>query len=127
MKKRSNNRQGLSSDARLWLDGKPCGFFEFKPDDELQALWDANGDESKMFWRRGVSLPITLDDLESREDAWLGSALNDEYGMNSFFIYRFYDDDEKKKLFESRGDHESYYYRKGLRRPQPIGETEAGE
>ena len=57
MKKRSNSRQGLSVDARAWLDGKPCGFFEFKPDDELEALWLEHGDDSKMFWRRDMACP----------------------------------------------------------------------
>jgi hypothetical protein len=111
----------LDSDAQKWLEGQPCGFFKFKHDDELAALFEEHGDTDSMFWRRGMSLPITLEDLESREAAWLGSGDNDEYGFNSYFIDKHYSDEQKKELWESRGDKKRFQWRHGMRRPEPIG------
>ena len=121
MQKRSNSATGLSSDARAWLEGSAkCGFYQFKPDDELLALWEKFGDESKMFWRPGVGLPMPIEDLEGFEDLWLNAGDSDDFGGNSFFIYRYYSDEEKAALFKERGDHESYYWRAGMRRPEAI-------
>jgi hypothetical protein len=62
MKKRSNSRQGLSSDARAWIDGKPCSFFEFKPHDELVALWNAHNDPAVATWDLGeYSKPVAIE------------------------------------------------------------------
>ncbi|MGZ5529882.1 MAG: hypothetical protein ACXWJB_14495 [Limisphaerales bacterium] len=62
MKKRTNNRQGLSSDARFWLDGnRNSGFYQFKPDEELQARWDRYGDHESMHWTRGMSRPQLIE------------------------------------------------------------------
>ena len=120
MKKRSNSRQGLSSDARAWLDGKPCGFFKFRDDEFLADLWKAHGDDTKMFWRSGVGLPITLEHLEGFEDAWLASGDSDEYGGASFFIYNYYSNDEKRKLWDSRGDKSLYRWQPEMRKPMVI-------
>ena len=79
---------------------------------------EKHGDDSKMFWRRGVGLPITLEHLEGFEDAWLTSGDNDEYGGNSFFVYRYYSDDEKRKLWAERGDKSLYRWLPGMRKPE---------
>jgi hypothetical protein len=119
MRKRTNSRQGLSSDERSWLDGeKISGFFQFKPYEDLEAIWLEYGDDSKMFWRRDMPRPITLEDLESREDEWLNSANNDEYGCESFFVYKHYNDDEKQALWAKRGDKNLYRWLPGMRKPQ---------
>jgi hypothetical protein len=119
MKKRTNSRQGLGEDARLWLDGeRNCSFFRFKPADELQALWNAHGNSETMFWRRGSGLPITLEKLEGLEDSWLGSAVDDDYGGASFFIGKFYNDDEKQTLFTKRGDQKTTHWEIGMWKPE---------
>ena len=41
VKRRTNKRRDeLTDDARAWLEGRPCGFFEFKRYDELVPLWE---------------------------------------------------------------------------------------
>jgi len=45
----------------------------FKPQDELEALWEEYGDKDNMFWRSRYCLPITREELEANEDAWLNS------------------------------------------------------
>jgi hypothetical protein len=60
-KRNLSRRASLDFNALAWLNGEPCGFFEFKHDDELAAIWQEHGDENTMFWRRDMSLPITLD------------------------------------------------------------------
>jgi hypothetical protein len=77
MKRRVNSASTLSSSAQLWLEGKPCGFFAFKPASELETLWSDHGDEENFFWRRDMRLPITLEELEAIEDAWLASGDDD--------------------------------------------------
>jgi len=57
-----------------------------------------------MFWRREMMLPITREELEANEEAWLDSGESDEYGSCSYFIHRFYTDDEKQALWDERGD-----------------------
>lgn len=120
MKRKHNSRQGLSSDARLWLDGKPSGFYEFKHTDELEALWNEYPDE-KMFWRPTMSQPITHEALAANEDGWLASGTDDEYGANSYFIAKNYSDEEKQELWDERGDKSRYQWKPGMRRPEPIG------
>jgi hypothetical protein len=125
MQKRSNSRQGLSSDARAWLDGhRNTGFFQFKPDAELQALWDNNGDADEMFWRRGMARPITLEDLKVSEDEWLNAGVDDEYGGKSFFIWKHYTDEEKQALWAERGDKSVYRWSQGMRKPEAIADVE---
>jgi hypothetical protein len=63
MKRRGNSAAGLSSKAQAWLAGRECAFFVFKPDDELEALWQEQGDTDSMFWHRGMSMPISLEAL----------------------------------------------------------------
>ena len=118
--KKLNKRAVLSYDAQSWLRGEQCGFFKFKHDDELEAIWLEHGDDSKMFWRCGVGLPITLEHLEGFEDAWLASGDSDEYGGASFFIYKYYSNDEKRKLWDSRGDKSLYRWQPGMRKPMVI-------
>jgi hypothetical protein len=38
-------RQALDADAQAWLRCLPCGFYEFKPESELAALWGEHGDD----------------------------------------------------------------------------------
>ena len=58
-KRRTNKkRTGLTDDEAAWLRGdRDSGFVEFKPDDELHALWMANGDRDSMRWVPGMSRP----------------------------------------------------------------------
>jgi hypothetical protein len=118
-KRRINKaKEQISEQATAWLEGKPSGFFQFKPNDELQALWDSHGDTDSMFWCRDMSLPITLEDLEANEDAWLNSGDDDEYGFKSFFVYKYYSDDEKQALWDDRGDKERFRWQSDMRRPE---------
>jgi hypothetical protein len=43
-------REALTAEARAWLAGDPCGFFEFKSHDELIPLWEAHGDPDVATW-----------------------------------------------------------------------------
>jgi hypothetical protein len=88
---------------------------------ELQPIWDQHGDTDSMFWRRDMRRPITREDLESHEDAWLASGESDEYGMQSFFIDKHYSDHEKQALWDERGDKKRFQWQHGKRRPEPIG------
>lgn len=119
--KKLNKRQALDSEAQAWLRGeKSSGFFEFKHADDLQAVWLEYGDDSKMFWRRDMSCPITLEDLEERENAWLGTGKGSEYGGESFFVYKYYSDEEKQALWSERGDKDSFRWQRGMYRPEAI-------
>jgi hypothetical protein len=117
LKKRAST---LDSNAQAWLRGEPCGFFKFKSQDELEALWNAYGDADSMFWRRGMMLPITREELEANEDAWINSGAADEYGASSYFTDAHYTDDEKAALWNERGDKTRYDWRAGMRRPAAI-------
>jgi vacuolar-type H+-ATPase subunit C/Vma6 len=55
-----------------------------------------------MFSNRGMMLPLTREELEANEDAWLESGESDQYGACSFFIHKHYTDDEKQALFSER-------------------------
>ena len=126
-RRRADKRRGeLTGDARAWLDGKPCGFFRFKHNNELETLWLEHGDTNSMFWRRGVGLPITLEHLEGFEDLWLNAGKNDEYGGNSFFVYRYYSNDEKQTLWDARGDKSLYRWQPGMRKPERF-DNQRGE
>jgi hypothetical protein len=118
LKRRGSNRKGLSSEAQSWLRGERCGFFEYTNDDELEAVWNEYGDANSMFWRRDMSLPISLERLESFEDEWLASGINDDYGSRSFFVYKYYSDDEKQTLWSERGNETIYRWAAGMRRPE---------
>jgi hypothetical protein len=113
-----NKRQALDSDAHAWLRGEPCGFFKFQNDDALEAVWNEYGDDDSMFWR------ISLEKLEAFEDAWLESGEDDEYGFNSFFVYKYYSDDEKRKLWTDRGNKSLYRWSLGMRKPEPLTDSE---
>jgi hypothetical protein len=70
------------------------------------------------------SSPISLSDLEHHEACWLESADGDNYGGESYFIWRFYDDDEKQKLWDEHGQKTNYKWSPDLRRPIPIDADE---
>jgi hypothetical protein len=63
VKRRNNKRRlELSDDARAWLEGRPCGFFEFKHPDELIPLWLAHGDSKAATWDMGShSKPVAVE------------------------------------------------------------------
>jgi hypothetical protein len=123
-KRNLSRRAALSSDAQAWLDGEKCGFFQFKPDDELEAVWLEYGDHDTMHWCRDMPRPITLEELEESEDEWLASADSDEYGKRSYFIGKYYSDAEKQTLFAKRGDTNSMYWEPGMWKPRALAETE---
>jgi hypothetical protein len=64
VKRRTNKkRDELTDDARAWLRGEPCGFFEFKSRDELIPLWERCGDPTVATWDMGEnSKPVAVDD-----------------------------------------------------------------
>jgi hypothetical protein len=113
-------RDALTANAQSWLRGEPCGFYQFKHDDELEAVWREYGDGDSMFWRRDMGLPITLEDLESREESWLASGEGDKYGGESYFIYRYFSDEEKQTLWNERGDKTRFQWVPGMRKPEAI-------
>jgi len=118
--KKLSKKTALSQTAQSWLAGKKSGFFQFKRDDELGALWRDYGDGDNMFWRREMMLPITREELEANEEAWLDSGESDEYGSCSYFIHLFYADDEKQALWDERGDKKRFNWRPGMRGPEPL-------
>ena len=115
----SPRRAALGSDAQGWLRADKCGFLRFKHDDELEALFEAHGDGST-FWRRGMMLPVTLEELEPNEEAWLNSGDTSDYDAHSFFIHRFYNDDEKQTLWDERGDDKRFKWQSGMRKPELL-------
>lgn len=120
-RQRSNfsRRAALSSNAQAWLRGDPsCGFFKFKTQGELEALWQDYGDHENMWWRSRYHLPVTRDYLEERESAWLNSGESDEYGAHSCFIDKHYTDEEKQALWTEHGDQKRFRWVPGMRRPE---------
>lgn len=93
---------------------------QFKPDEELAALFEEHGDTDSMWWCRDLARPITLETLEAFEDGWLSSGESDECGMRSYFIAKHYSDDEKQTLWAERGDKSLYRYLQGARKPEAI-------
>jgi hypothetical protein len=58
VKRRINKRrEALCEDVGRWLRGEPCGFFEFKDDAELAALWAEFGDPNVAVWDEGARKP----------------------------------------------------------------------
>jgi hypothetical protein len=100
--------------------GDNSGFFEFKLNDELEALWLEQGDEENFFWRIGMARPVTLEKLEASENEWLNSGESDEYGTRSYFISKYYSDEEKQELWNERGNKKRFRWRPGLRQPEAI-------
>jgi hypothetical protein len=121
MQRRGNSTSGLTPEARAWLRGEERqDFFEFKPDEQLEALWNDCGDHDTMFYRRDMARPISLEALEQLEDAWLSSGddESDKYGSRSFFIRKYYTDSEKSELWEERGDKKRFHWQPDMFRPE---------
>jgi len=117
-KRNLTRRSALDESAQAWLRGEKSGFFEFKPTDELEALWNEYVDEN-MFWGPGMPRPISRQALAACEDSWVHSGTDDQYGANSYFIVTYYNDDEKQSLWNDRGDHENLLWTTGMRGPEP--------
>jgi hypothetical protein len=49
-KRLDKRREPLTHDARAWLEGRPCGFWEFRDHAGLVKLWQAHGDTSVATW-----------------------------------------------------------------------------
>jgi hypothetical protein len=62
--------------------------------------------------------------LAAFEDAWLGSGEDEQYGMQSFFIHKYYSDEEKQTLWAERGDKSLYRWRERMRKPEPLTDSE---
>jgi hypothetical protein len=90
---------------------------------QCEALWSAHGNQETHFWRPKMRLPITREELEHHEACWLesGEGNNDPCGGDSYFIWNFYSDDEKQKLWDDFGDKENFHWERVLRRPIPRG------
>lgn len=137
MKRRSNNaaRSQLTETERGWLNGEwHLGSEPRTPDEIMKSLalmggigsnelWASNGNPETHFWRPGLNLPITLSDLEHHEACWLeaGAPDKDKFGGESYFIWNFYGDAEKQKLWDEFGDKENFHWESCLRRPIPRG------
>jgi hypothetical protein len=69
IKRRLEKRRGtVSEDEAAWLRGdRDSGFIQFKPDEELQELWDRHGDHKTMYWKPGENHPTPLDEWEMEE------------------------------------------------------------
>ena len=50
-------RAALSENAEKWLRGEPCGFFQFKDEDTLRAIWDEYGDPQVAYWDKAAKKP----------------------------------------------------------------------
>jgi hypothetical protein len=75
----TKRREQLCEDAERWLRGEPCGFFEFKNDDELAALWAEYGDPKIAAWNaghgsRGRGRPVDRLRLEPTEPERVGAS-----------------------------------------------------
>jgi hypothetical protein len=46
----SKRRADLEDGAEQWLRGEPCGFFKFKRQEDLSALWAEHGDRIVAEW-----------------------------------------------------------------------------
>jgi hypothetical protein len=46
----SKRRVDLEDGAERWLRDEPCGFFKFKTDEDLRALWAEHGDRIVAEW-----------------------------------------------------------------------------
>jgi hypothetical protein len=88
-----------------------------------EALFAAHGNPETHFWRPGMDQPISISDLEHHEACWLesGEGDNDPYGAESYFIWKFYSDEERIELWETHGQKELYHWEPVLRRPIPKG------
>jgi hypothetical protein len=53
----TKRREELCEDAERWLQGEPCGFFEFKDARELAALWAEHGDPAVAEWDEAAEMP----------------------------------------------------------------------
>src|SRR5258706_16198515 len=93
---------------------------EWRLEVELEALWEAYCDKDNMFWRSRYCLPITREELEAMEDAWLNSGESDEYDSCSYFIDKYYTDEEKQALWSEGGDKKRFHWRPGMRGPESI-------
>ena len=111
-----------NTSADLWLRGdERCSvFFMGKPVNELASLWDVYGDDDAMFWRKGMMMPITREQLDAYENLWLGSGDDEYIGLNSFLIGKHYSDAEKESLWNQRGDKKKYRWQPGMWRPAPV-------
>jgi hypothetical protein len=60
-RRRTRRRAQLDEAAERWLRGEPCGFFAFKPIEELTALWVEYGDPKKVHFDPvwGTTRPIS--------------------------------------------------------------------
>jgi hypothetical protein len=58
----SKHRGSLNMYEEAWLEGNRAngGFVQFKPDEELQDLWDRCGDHESFYWESGMSYPEPL-------------------------------------------------------------------
>jgi hypothetical protein len=63
VKRRTNKRRDeLTENARAWLEGRPCGFWEFRDYAGLVALWQEHGDPDVAEWDMGThSKPVALE------------------------------------------------------------------
>jgi hypothetical protein len=62
-KRSARRRADLSDDAEAWLRGEQThSFFEYKPWDELQAIWDRYGDHSAFKWHPPMYRPVPISD-----------------------------------------------------------------
>lgn len=112
-KRNMSKRSALDEPARLWLDGdERCGFYKFRTQEQLAAVWRDHGEEEKMFWRSRYHLPIPREELEAHEDDWLDGA--------GYTVVNHYTDDEKQVLWNKRGDKARFDWQPGMRMPAPI-------
>lgn len=58
-KRNMKRRSAINADQEAWLRGeRHCGFIEFLPDDQLEALWEGHGNHDAFYWKRGMDRPV---------------------------------------------------------------------
>jgi hypothetical protein len=133
-RKKSSDKKGVTHTQLRWLRGNwLLGSEPRSPEETMTALalmsgtgaaelWEAHGNPETHFWRKGMRSPISLTpDLEHHEACWLESGgEGDEYGGDSFFVWKYFSDDEKQKLWDDCGDKENFKWTPELRRPIPA-------
>jgi len=103
---------------------EPCGFFMFKHQDELAALWDLYGDQDNFYWDRSMRLPIAgteppakfniLEEHNKLEAAWLCGEIDGE----ECFSLAEYRDAYLQRLWNERGDKKRFLWEPGMHRPR---------
>jgi hypothetical protein len=78
VKRRTNKRRGAINEYEAaWLESGRAdgGFVQFKPDEELQELWERAGDHESFYWTPGMNFPEPIETEEEAGSCGLASRM----------------------------------------------------